>query len=56
MRSIFTAVIKFCGAREHSPVRQSGLSSSTNLRARFRGAVGTTPTAYRRTFQHPSTA
>jgi transcriptional regulator GlxA family with amidase domain len=29
-----------------------GLGSGTNLRARFRGAVGTTPTAYRRTFRH----
>ncbi|MGF1425752.1 GlxA family transcriptional regulator [Kitasatospora sp. LaBMicrA B282] len=29
-----------------------GLGSGTNLRARFRDAVGTTPTAYRRTFQH----
>jgi len=29
-----------------------GLGSGTNLRARFRDAVGTTPTAYRRTFRH----
>jgi len=29
-----------------------GLGSGTNLRARFRDAVGTTPTAYRRAFQH----
>jgi transcriptional regulator GlxA family with amidase domain len=29
-----------------------GLGSGTNLRARFRAAVGTTPTAYRRAFQH----
>ena len=30
----------------------SGLGSSTNMRARFRDTVGTTPSAYRRTFQH----
>ncbi len=30
---------------------QCGLGSSTNLRARFRATVGTTPSAYRRTFQ-----
>ncbi|MFJ3307452.1 GlxA family transcriptional regulator [Streptomyces sp. NPDC086549] len=35
---------------------QSGLGSSTNLRARFRDALGTTPTAYRRTFRDPSAA
>jgi len=29
-----------------------GLGSSTNMRARFRDNVGTTPSAYRRTFQH----
>jgi transcriptional regulator GlxA family with amidase domain len=29
-----------------------GLGSGTNLRARFRDTVGTTPTAYRRAFQH----
>ncbi|MFE2180268.1 helix-turn-helix domain-containing protein [Streptomyces sp. NPDC059455] len=29
---------------------QSGLGTSTNLRARFRDALGTTPSAYRRTF------
>jgi transcriptional regulator GlxA family with amidase domain len=31
---------------------QCGLGSSTNLRARFRDTVGTTPSAYRRAFQH----
>jgi transcriptional regulator GlxA family with amidase domain len=31
---------------------QTGLGSSTNLRARFRDHLATTPTAYRRTFQH----
>ena len=30
---------------------QTGLGSSTNLRARFRDHLGTTPTAYRRMFQ-----
>ncbi|QIY68139.1 DJ-1/PfpI family protein [Streptomyces sp. RLB1-33] len=35
---------------------QSGLGTGTNLRARFRDALGTTPTAYRRTFQRPTTA
>ncbi len=30
---------------------RSGLGSSTSLRARFRDAVGTTPTAYRRAFR-----
>ena len=30
---------------------RTGLGSGTNFRARFRAAVGTTPTAYRRTFQ-----
>ncbi|MGW7046331.1 GlxA family transcriptional regulator [Streptomyces avermitilis] len=30
---------------------QSGLGTSTNLRARFRNALGTTPSAYRRAFQ-----
>ncbi|QIY93255.2 GlxA family transcriptional regulator [Streptomyces sp. S1D4-11] len=35
---------------------QSGLGTGTNLRARFRDALGTTPTAYRRTFQRPITA
>ncbi|MGW7255212.1 GlxA family transcriptional regulator [Streptomyces sp. NPDC054834] len=34
---------------------QSGLGTSTNLRARFRDALGTTPTAYRRTFQQTTT-
>ena len=29
-----------------------GLGSATSLRARFRDAVGTTPTAYRRTFHY----
>ncbi|MBX7547699.1 helix-turn-helix domain-containing protein [Streptomyces sp. NPDC004232] len=29
-----------------------GLGSGANMRARFRDAVGTTPTAYRRAFQH----
>ncbi|GDY51578.1 hypothetical protein SVIO_022010 [Streptomyces violaceusniger] len=33
---------------------QSGLGTSTNLRARFRDALGTTPSAYRRTFQRGS--
>ncbi|WP_371596841.1 GlxA family transcriptional regulator [Streptomyces sp. NBC_00564] len=31
-----------------------GLGSTTNLRARFRDALGTTPTAYRRAFANPS--
>ncbi|MEU0395722.1 helix-turn-helix domain-containing protein [Streptomyces sp. NPDC006208] len=35
---------------------QSGLGTSTNLRARFRDALGTTPSAYRRTFQQTTTA
>ncbi|MCX4459833.1 DJ-1/PfpI family protein [Streptomyces sp. NBC_01340] len=35
---------------------QSGLGTSTNLRARFRDALGITPTAYRRTFQRTTTA
>jgi transcriptional regulator GlxA family with amidase domain len=35
---------------------QSGLGSSTNFRARFRDIVGTTPTAYRRTFRRPVAA
>lgn len=30
---------------------QSGFGTSTNLRARFRDALGTTPSAYRRAFQ-----
>ncbi|MGW1887424.1 GlxA family transcriptional regulator [Streptomyces sp. NPDC001970] len=34
---------------------QSGLGTSTNLRARFRDAIGTTPSAYRRTFQQKTT-
>ncbi|MFI6254275.1 GlxA family transcriptional regulator [Streptomyces sp. NPDC051016] len=29
-----------------------GLGSGTNMRARFRDAIGISPTAYRRTFQH----
>ncbi|WP_315987692.1 GlxA family transcriptional regulator [Streptomyces sp. uw30] len=32
---------------------QSGVGSSTSLRARFRDALGVTPTAYRRGFQQP---
>ncbi|MFB7978499.1 GlxA family transcriptional regulator [Streptomyces vinaceus] len=36
--------------------QRCGLGSGTNLRARFRNAVGTTPTAYRRAFQHRSQA
>ncbi|MGW1626414.1 helix-turn-helix domain-containing protein [Streptomyces sp. NPDC002172] len=35
---------------------RSGLGSGTNLRARFRDAVGTTPTAYRRAFREPRAA
>ncbi|MEU8876064.1 helix-turn-helix domain-containing protein [Streptomyces javensis] len=35
---------------------QSGLGTGTNLRARFRDAVGTTPSAYRRAFQRGSDA
>ncbi|WP_043666153.1 GlxA family transcriptional regulator [Streptomyces xylophagus] len=35
---------------------QSGLGSGTNFRARFRDALGTTPTAYRRTFQRTVSA
>jgi transcriptional regulator GlxA family with amidase domain len=35
---------------------QSGLGTGTNLRARFRDALGTTPTAYRRAFQRTTTA
>ncbi|MGY0055167.1 GlxA family transcriptional regulator [Streptomyces sp. LZ34] len=35
---------------------QSGLGTSTNLRARFRDALGTTPSAYRRVFQQTTTA
>lgn len=35
---------------------QSGLGTGTNLRARFRDALGTTPTAYRRTFQRTTTS
>ncbi|WP_398927362.1 GlxA family transcriptional regulator [Streptomyces sp. Ag109_O5-1] len=35
---------------------QSGLGSSTNLRARFRDALGTTPTACRRAFHKPRAA
>ncbi|MFK0019743.1 GlxA family transcriptional regulator [Streptomyces sp. NPDC090798] len=35
---------------------QSGLGTGTNLRARFRDAIGTTPTAYRRAFQRTTTA
>ncbi|BDM74465.1 AraC family transcriptional regulator (plasmid) [Streptomyces nigrescens] len=35
---------------------QSGLGTSTNLRARFRDALGTTPSAYRRAFQQTTTA
>lgn len=35
---------------------QSGLGTGTNFRARFRGALGTTPSAYRRTFQQAATA
>ncbi|MER5666200.1 GlxA family transcriptional regulator [Streptomyces mirabilis] len=35
---------------------QSGLGTGTNLRARFRDALGTTPTAYRRAFQLTTTA
>ncbi|MGW7489418.1 helix-turn-helix domain-containing protein [Streptomyces sp. NPDC054786] len=35
---------------------QSGLGTSTNFRARFRDALGTTPSAYRRTFQQTTTA
>jgi transcriptional regulator GlxA family with amidase domain len=31
---------------------RSGLGSGANMRARFRDAVGVTPTAYRRAFQH----
>ena len=31
-------------------VVKCGLGGGTNLRARFRDAVGTTPTAYRRAF------
>lgn len=31
-----------------------GLGTGTNLRARFRNALGTTPSAYRRTFQQTS--
>ncbi|MGA5566328.1 GlxA family transcriptional regulator [Streptomyces platensis] len=34
---------------------RSGLGTGTNLRARFRNALGTTPSAYRRTFQQTST-
>ncbi len=30
---------------------RTGLSSATNLRRRFRNAVGTTPSAYRRSFR-----
>ncbi|BAC68432.1 HTH-type transcriptional activator RhaR [Streptomyces avermitilis] len=35
---------------------QSGLGTSTNLRARFRDTLGTTPSAYRRTFQETTMA
>ncbi|MER6225264.1 helix-turn-helix domain-containing protein [Streptomyces sp900105755] len=35
---------------------RSGLGSGTNFRARFREAVGTTPTAYRRAFREPPAA
>ncbi|MHA5054750.1 GlxA family transcriptional regulator [Streptomyces sp. SD15] len=35
---------------------QSGLGTSTNLRARFRNALGTTPSAYRQAFQQTTTA
>ncbi|MFI1500856.1 GlxA family transcriptional regulator [Streptomyces platensis] len=34
---------------------RSGLGTGTNLRARFRNALGTTPSAYRRAFQQTST-
>ncbi|WP_199253663.1 GlxA family transcriptional regulator [Mycolicibacterium mengxianglii] len=32
--------------------KRCGLGSATNLRAHFRASIGTTPTAYRRAFQH----
>lgn len=35
---------------------QSGLGTGTNFRARFRAALGTTPSAYRRAFRQTSTA
>jgi transcriptional regulator GlxA family with amidase domain len=35
---------------------QSGLGSATNFRARFRSAVGTTPTAYRSAFSSATTS
>ncbi|WP_225828625.1 GlxA family transcriptional regulator [Streptomyces naphthomycinicus] len=35
---------------------RSGLGTSTNLRARFRDSLGTTPTAYRRAFQQGAAA
>ncbi|MFF5146828.1 hypothetical protein ACFY6U_45145 [Streptomyces sp. NPDC013157] len=45
------------GARIASIIAaRSGLGSGTNLRARFRDAVGTTPTAYRRAFREPRAA
>ncbi|MEW1777773.1 helix-turn-helix domain-containing protein [Streptomyces sp. NPDC086777] len=34
---------------------QSGLGTGTNLRARFREALGVTPSSYRRNFQHTKT-
>ncbi|CAM3282642.1 GlxA family transcriptional regulator [Stackebrandtia soli] len=45
---------------EHTPLpvdvvaRRVGLSSATNLRRRFRDALGTTPGAYRRAFREPT--
>jgi transcriptional regulator GlxA family with amidase domain len=39
-----------------SVAMQSGLGSATNFRARFRSAVGTTPTAYRSAFSSATTS